>query len=64
MSIKVYRFGQYRAENDETMAHGFATMDFIILNKLTAVEDSEMDVDPSHVDAEGRYLGLTNGKST
>jgi hypothetical protein len=44
------------------LAHAYATMEFIILNKLTAVPDSEMDVDPTHVDEEGRYLGLNSGK--
>jgi hypothetical protein len=63
MTIKVYRFGQYHAGNDESQSHGFATMDFIIFNKLTAVQDSEMDVDPAHVDQEGRYIGLNNDHS-
>jgi hypothetical protein len=50
MSVKVYRFGQYQTGNDESLSTAFATMDFIIFNKLTAVQDSEMDVDPAHVD--------------
>jgi hypothetical protein len=37
-------------------------MEFIIRHKLTAVPDSEMDVDPTHVDQDGRYLGL-NGNN-
>jgi hypothetical protein len=61
MTVKVYRFAQYHDEHDETLAHGYATMEFIVLHKLTAVEDSGMDVDPAHVDAEGRYLGLHGG---
>lgn len=62
--VKVYRYARHPDLNDETLSHGYATMAFIILNKLTAVPDSEMDVDPSHVDDEGRYLGLNSGKST
>jgi hypothetical protein len=62
MTVKVYRFAQHPIDNDETLAHAYATMEFIILNKLTAVPDSEMDVDPTHVDEEGRYLGLNSGK--
>ena len=62
MHVKVYRFAQVAPENDETLSHGYATMAFIILNKLTAVPDSEMDVDPAHVDEDGRYLGLDGGK--
>ena len=64
MTVKVYRFTQHLAEADETLAHSYATMEFILLNKLTAVPDSEMDVDPSHVDEEGRYLGLGGGPHT
>jgi hypothetical protein len=60
--VKVYRYARHPDLNDETLSHGYATMAFIILNKLTAVPDSEMDVDPSHVDEEGRYLGLNSGK--
>jgi hypothetical protein len=62
--VKVYRYARHPDLNDETLSHGYATMAFIILNKLTAVPDSEMDVDPSHVDEEGRYLGLNSGKPT
>jgi len=62
MTVKVYRFAQHSVEADETLAHSYATMEFILLNKLTAIPDSEMDVDPSHVDEEGRYLGLDGGK--
>ena len=62
--VKVYRYARQPDLNDETLSHGYATMAFIILNKLTAVPDSEMDVDPSHVDEEGRYLGLNSGKPT
>lgn len=47
-------------DNDTTLSHGYATMGFIVLNKLTAIPDSEMDVDPTHVDQEGRYLGLNS----
>jgi hypothetical protein len=61
MTVKVYRFTPHAIDNDETLSHGYATMDFIILNKLTAMPDSEMDVDPAHVDQEGRYLGLDGG---
>lgn len=61
MTIKVYRYAQHPVDHDETLSHGYATMAFIVLNKLTAVPDSDMDVDPAHVDEEGRYLGL-NGK--
>jgi hypothetical protein len=60
MTVKVYRFAQYAIDNDETLSHGYATMEFIVLNKLTAIPDSEMDVDPTHVDQEGRYLGLNS----
>jgi hypothetical protein len=63
MTMKVYRYASYRIDDDETLSHAYATMDFIILNKLTAMPDSEMDVDPAHVDAEGRYLGLDSGSS-
>jgi hypothetical protein len=63
MTIKVYRYAQHAAAHDETLAHAYATMDFIMLNKLTAVPDSEMDVDPAHVDPEGRYLGLNGNRS-
>ena len=63
MTVKVYRFAQAPVEHDETLSHSHATMEFITLNKLTAIPDSEMDVDPSHVDPEGRYLGLDAGKS-
>ena len=59
MTIKVYRYAQHPVDDDETLSHGFATMAFIVLNKLTAVPDSDMDVDPAHVDADGRYLGLS-----
>ena len=62
MTVKVYRYAQHPIGNDETLAHSYATMEFIILNKLTAVPDSEMAVDPTHVDQEGRYLGLNSGK--
>ena len=66
MTIKVYRYAQHPIDTgtgtDGTLSHSYATMEFIILNKLTAVPDSEMDVDPAHVDAEGRYLGLHGGK--
>jgi hypothetical protein len=64
MTVKVYRFAQYPVDNDATLSHGYATMEFIILNKLTAVPDSEMDVDPAHVDQEGRYLGLNSSNPT
>jgi hypothetical protein len=64
MTVKVYRYAQHPIVNDETLSHGYATMAFIILNKLTAIPDSEMDVDPSHVDEEGRYLGLNSSKSS
>jgi hypothetical protein len=60
MTVKVYRFAQYAIDNDETLSHGYATMEFIVLNKLTAIPDTEMDVDPTHVDQEGRYLGLNS----
>jgi hypothetical protein len=63
MTIKVYRYAQHAAEHDETLAHAYATMSFIVLNKLTAVPDSEMDVDPAHVDADGRYLGMDGSHS-
>lgn len=58
MTVKVYRYAQYALDNDESLSHGYATMAYIVLNKLTALPDSEMDVDPAHVDEEGRYLGL------
>ena len=61
--MKVYRFAQGPVDHDETLSHSYATMEFIILNKLTAVPDSEMEVDPAHVDQDGRYLGL-NGRSS
>jgi hypothetical protein len=64
MTVKVYRIAQYPVDNDATLSHGYATMEFIILNKLTAVPDSEMDVDPAHVDKEGRYLGLNSSNPT
>ena len=64
MTVKVYRYAQYPVGNDATLSHGYATMEFIILNKLTAVPDSEMDVDPAHVDQEGRYLGLNSSNPT
>jgi hypothetical protein len=64
MTIKVYRFALYPIGNDETLSHGYATMEFIVLNKLTALPGSEMDVDPTHVDQEGRYLGLNSSQST
>jgi hypothetical protein len=64
MTVRVYRYAQLPIDNDETLSHGYATMEFIILNKLTAIPDSGMDVDPTHVDAEGRYLGLHGGKPT
>lgn len=64
MTVKVYRFAQHPVEHDESLAHSYATMEFIILNKLTAVPDSEMEVDPAHVDQEGRYLGLDSGKTS
>lgn len=64
MTIKVYRYARHPVLDDETLSHSYATMAFIILNKLTAVPDSEMDVDPTHVDEEGRYLGLNSGKPT
>jgi hypothetical protein len=64
MTVKVYRYAQYASDNDETLSHGFATMEFIVLNKLTAIPDSEMDVDPAHVDQEGRYLGLNGSHPT
>ncbi|MGB9107993.1 MAG: hypothetical protein WCC39_04825 [Telluria sp.] len=62
MTVKVYRYAQFSFDNDETLSHAYATMDFIVLNKLTAIRDSEMDVDPAHVDQDGRYLGL-HGKN-
>jgi hypothetical protein len=62
MTIKVYRYAQHPEDTDGTLSHSYATMAFIVLNKLTAVPDSEMDVDPAHVDDEGRYLGLHGGK--
>jgi hypothetical protein len=62
MTVKVYRYAQYPDDHDETLSHGYATMEFIILNKLTPMSDSAMDVDPAHVDPEGRYLGLNGGK--
>lgn len=58
MTVKVYRFAPYTTGHDEDLSHSYATMDFIVLNKLTAFPDSAMEVDPSHVDQEGRYLGL------
>jgi hypothetical protein len=64
MTVKVYRYAQYPIEDNETLSHGYATMQFILLNKLTAAPDSEMDVDPAHVDQDGRYLGLNSGKPT
>jgi hypothetical protein len=47
-----------------TLSHAYASMEFIVLNKLTAIQDSEMDVDPAHVDQEGRYLGLNGSIPT
>jgi hypothetical protein len=61
MTIKVYRYASAPVADDPSLSHGYATMDFIVLNKLTAVPDSEMDVDPGHVDEQGRYLGLDGG---
>lgn len=63
MTVKVYRYAQYAFENDETLSHSYATMAYIVLNKLTAIPDSEMDVDPTHVDEDGRYLGLNGSPS-
>ena len=63
MSVKVYRFAQAPVDNDETLSHGYATMEFIVLNKLTAMPDSEMDVDPTHVAPDGRYLGLNSSSA-
>ncbi|WP_322402370.1 hypothetical protein [Massilia luteola] len=62
MTVKVYRYAQYPDDHDETLSHGYATMEFIILNKLTPMSDSVMDVDPAHVAEDGRYLGLNGGK--
>lgn len=62
MYVKVYRFARAAPDDDATLSHNYATMAFIVLNKLTAVPDSEMDVDPTHVDGDGRYLGLDGGK--
>lgn len=62
MTIKVYRYAAPAADDDASLSHGYATMEFIILNKLSAMPDSEMDVDPAHVDQDGRYLGLNGGK--
>jgi hypothetical protein len=64
MTVRVYRFAQLPIDSDATLSHAYATMEFIIRNKLTAVPDSEMDVDPTHVDQEGRYLGLNSGNPT
>jgi hypothetical protein len=64
MTIKVYRFARHAIDNDENLSHGYATMEFIMLNKLSAIPDSEMDVDPAHVDPDGRYLGLNGGSPT
>jgi hypothetical protein len=61
MTVRVYRFAQQPIDSDATLSHAYATMEFIIRNKLTAVPDSEMDVDPTHVDQDGRYLGLNSG---
>jgi hypothetical protein len=62
MRVKVYRYAPYTVGDDESLSHSYATMEFIILNKLTAMPDSAMDVDPSHVDEEGRYLGLNGSR--
>ncbi|QOL48636.1 hypothetical protein [Massilia litorea] len=62
MTVKVYRYAQYAFDHDENLSHGYATMGYIVLNKLTAIPDSEMDVDPAHVDEEGRYLGLNGSR--
>lgn len=62
MTIKVYRFAQHPIDNDESLSGSYATMEFIVLNKLTALPDSEMEVDPAHVDQEGRYLGLNSSR--
>ena len=64
MTVKVYRYAPYAIGNDESLSHGYATMDFIVLNKLTAMPDSAMDVDPTHLDEEGRYLGLNYSRPT
>ena len=64
MTVKVYRYAPFTVGNDESLSHGYATMEFIILNKLTAMPDSAMEVDPSHVDEEGRYLGLNGSRPT
>lgn len=64
MTVKVYRYAHFAIDNDESLSHGYATMEFIVLNKLTAMPDSEMDVDPTHVDQEGRYLGLNGSRPT
>ena len=58
------RYPPYAIGDDESLSHSYATMEFIILNKLTAMPDSAMDVDPSHVDEEGRYLGLNGSHPT
>lgn len=63
MTVKVYRYAQYAIDKDETLSHSYATMAYIVLNNLTAIPDSEMNVDPAHVDEEGRYLGLNGGNS-
>jgi len=62
MTTKVYRFAQHPSNNDESLADSYATMEFIVLNKLTAIPDSEMEVDPAHVDQDGRYLGLNSSR--
>jgi hypothetical protein len=64
MTVKVYRFAQHPIDHNETLSQGYATMEFIVLNKLTAMPDSEMDVDPAHIDEEGRYLGLESKHPT
>jgi hypothetical protein len=64
MTVKVYCYAQFSIDNDETLSRAYASMEFIVLNKLTAIQDSEMDVDPAHVDQEGRYLGLNGSIPT
>ena len=53
--VKVYRFNTYDGSNDtSTESQRMATRAFIEKFKREAIEGSELEVDSSQVDAEGK----------
>ena len=59
--ITVYNYEAFSITAGKTINHGtFATMEFITKSKLTAVIEKRLEVPPSSIDPDGRYIPNSN----